>query len=79
MKRFLQAIPLLLLLSAPGWAAETAAAEQGWLKVVAPGTPADAMGLLKASIRDDNPVVFLESETMYGIHRANVFDHGSGT
>ena len=35
------------------------------LKVVAPGTPADAKGLLKASVRDDNPVVFLESETLY--------------
>jgi pyruvate dehydrogenase E1 component beta subunit len=36
------------------------------LKVVAPGTPADAKGLLKSSIRDDNPVVFLEAEMMYG-------------
>ncbi len=35
------------------------------LKVVAPGTPADAKGLLKAAIRDDNPVVFLEAETLY--------------
>ena len=35
------------------------------LKVVAPSTPADAKGLLKASIRDDNPVVFLEAELMY--------------
>jgi len=37
------------------------------LKVVAPSTPADGKGLLKASIRDDNPVLFLESEMMYGI------------
>jgi pyruvate dehydrogenase E1 component subunit beta len=37
------------------------------LKVVAPSTPADAKGLLKASIRDDNPVVYLESETLYGL------------
>jgi pyruvate dehydrogenase E1 component beta subunit len=36
------------------------------LKVVAPATPADAKGLLKAAIRDDNPVVYLESETLYG-------------
>jgi pyruvate dehydrogenase E1 component beta subunit len=36
------------------------------LKVVAPSTPADAKGLLKASIRDDNPVIFLESEMTYG-------------
>jgi pyruvate dehydrogenase E1 component beta subunit len=35
------------------------------LKVVAPSTPADAKGLLKASIRDDNPVIFLEAELMY--------------
>lgn len=37
------------------------------LKVVAPSTPADGKGLLKASIRDDNPVIFLESEMAYGI------------
>ncbi len=35
------------------------------LKVVAPGTPADAKGLLKASIRDDDPVVFIEGEMLY--------------
>ncbi|MGA2615729.1 MAG: pyruvate dehydrogenase complex E1 component subunit beta [Spirochaetia bacterium] len=35
------------------------------LKVVAPSNPADAKGLLKASIRDNNPVVFLEGELMY--------------
>lgn len=35
------------------------------LKVVAPSTPHDAKGLLKTSIRDDNPVVFMESETLY--------------
>lgn len=37
------------------------------LKVVMPSTPADAKGLLKAAIRDDNPVMFLEQERMYGI------------
>ncbi|MEZ5774375.1 MAG: pyruvate dehydrogenase complex E1 component subunit beta [Hyphomicrobiaceae bacterium] len=36
------------------------------LKVVAPSTPADAKGLLKAAIRDPNPVVFLENEILYG-------------
>ena len=36
------------------------------LKVVAPATPADAKGLLKTAVRDENPVVFLESETLYG-------------
>lgn len=35
------------------------------LKVVAPATPADAKGLLKAAIRDNNPVIFLEGEMLY--------------
>ena len=35
------------------------------LKVCTPSTPADAKGLLKSAIRDDNPVVFLESEMLY--------------
>jgi len=35
------------------------------LKVVAPGTPYDAKGLLKSSIRDNNPVVFMEGEMIY--------------
>jgi pyruvate dehydrogenase E1 component beta subunit len=35
------------------------------LKVCTPGTPADAKGLLKSAIRDDNPVVFLEGEMLY--------------
>ena len=37
------------------------------LKVIAPAFPADAKGLLKAAIRDDNPVLLMESETLYGI------------
>ncbi|AUX32654.1 MULTISPECIES: pyruvate dehydrogenase complex E1 component subunit beta [Sorangium] len=37
------------------------------LKVLAPATPADAKGLLKSAIRDDNPVLFMESETLYGV------------
>ena len=37
------------------------------LKVVRPTTPADAKGLLKSAIRDDNPVVFIEAETLYPI------------
>jgi pyruvate dehydrogenase E1 component beta subunit len=37
------------------------------LKVVMPSTPADAKGLLKSSIRDDDPVIFLEQERMYGM------------
>jgi pyruvate dehydrogenase E1 component beta subunit len=35
------------------------------LTVVAPGTPADAKGMLKAAIRSDNPVMFIESATLY--------------
>ncbi|HEY5119960.1 MAG TPA: pyruvate dehydrogenase complex E1 component subunit beta [Acidimicrobiales bacterium] len=35
------------------------------LKVIAPGTPYDAKGLLKSAIRDDNPVCFLEGEMLY--------------
>jgi pyruvate dehydrogenase E1 component beta subunit len=36
------------------------------LKVVMPSTPAEAKGLLKSAIRDDDPVIFLEQERMYG-------------
>jgi pyruvate dehydrogenase E1 component beta subunit len=35
------------------------------LKVIAPGTPADAKGLLKAAIRSNDPVLFIEHATMY--------------
>jgi pyruvate/2-oxoglutarate/acetoin dehydrogenase E1 component len=37
------------------------------LKVVAPADPADAYGLLKAAIRDENPVVFIEFKQLYGM------------
>jgi pyruvate dehydrogenase E1 component beta subunit len=37
------------------------------LKVVSPSTPRDGKGLLKAAIRDENPVVVMESELMYGM------------
>ena len=36
------------------------------LKVVVPSNPYDAKGLLKAAIRDEDPVIFMESEQMYG-------------
>ena len=60
------------------------------LWVCAPATPRDAKGLLKTAIRDNNPVVFLEGETLYGVKgevsdeeelipfgRANVVREGS--
>ncbi len=37
------------------------------LKVIMPSTAADAKGLLKSAIRDNNPVLFMEQETMYGM------------
>jgi 2-oxoisovalerate dehydrogenase E1 component beta subunit len=42
------------------------------LKVVAPGTPADAKGLLIAAIRDDNPVIYFESKPLYRTLKAHV-------
>jgi pyruvate/2-oxoglutarate/acetoin dehydrogenase E1 component len=53
----------------------------GWLlgepglKLVAPATPADAKGLLKAAIRDDNPVVVFEHKLLYG-RRGEVPENG---
>jgi pyruvate dehydrogenase E1 component beta subunit len=37
------------------------------LLVACPSTPADGKGMLKAAIRDDNPVIFIEHETLYGV------------
>uniref|UniRef100_UPI0037DA2D54 alpha-ketoacid dehydrogenase subunit beta n=1 Tax=Tepidimicrobium xylanilyticum TaxID=1123352 RepID=UPI0037DA2D54 len=57
--------------SGTGAAAQHSQSLEAWfchipgLKVVVPGTPADAKGLLKAAIRDDNPVVFVEQKTLY--------------
>jgi len=45
------------------------------LLVCAPSTPRDAKGLLKAAIRNDDPVVFLEGETIYGV-KGDVPDEG---
>jgi pyruvate dehydrogenase E1 component beta subunit len=45
------------------------------LLVAVPTTPADAKGLLKAAIRDDNPVIFIEHETLYG-QRGEVPENG---
>ena len=48
------------------------------LKVVMPSTPADAKGLLKSAIRDDDPVIFIEQERMYGM-KGEVPDDGDFT
>ena len=45
------------------------------LLVAAPSTPADGKALLKAAIRDDNPVIFIEHETLYGA-RGEVAENG---
>lgn len=69
--------PIPMVIRGPGGAAHQLAAQhsqalEAWfchvpgLKVVAPSTPADAKGLLKTSIRDNNPVIFIESEVLYG-------------
>jgi len=61
----------------PGGAAHQLAAQhsqslESWyanvpgLKVISPSTPYDAKGLLKSAIRDDDPVIFMEGETLYG-------------
>src|SRR5215210_6285149 len=47
------------------------------LLVACPSTPSDGKGLLKAAIRDDNPVIFIEHETLYGI-RGDVPENGDG-
>lgn len=59
--------------SGVGSAAQHSQSLESWfchipgLKVVAPGTPADVKGLLKASIRDNNPVIFLEYKAQYNV------------
>ena len=69
--------PIPLVIRGPGGSAHQLAAQhsqalEAWfchvpgLKVVMPATPGDAKGLLKSSIRDGNPVVFIESEVLYG-------------
>ncbi|XP_077459915.1 pyruvate dehydrogenase E1 component subunit beta, mitochondrial [Stigmatopora argus] len=72
----LQAVPIVFRGpngSSAGVAAQHSQCFAAWyahcpgLKVVSPWNSEDAKGLLKAAIRDDNPVVFLENELMYGV------------
>lgn len=69
--------PMPMVFRGPSGSAGTLAAQhsqvfESWyancpgLKVVSPSNPYDAKGLLKAAIRDNDPVIFMESEQMYG-------------
>src|SRR2546430_13337176 len=71
-------IPIPMVFRGPNGAALQLGAQhsQAWdswlahipgLKVVAPATPADAKGLLKSAIRDNNPVIVLEGEMLYNL------------
>jgi 2-oxoisovalerate dehydrogenase E1 component len=69
-------VPLVLRTTMGGYlnaAAQHSQCLEAWvahvpgLKVVMPSTPADAAGLLRASLRDGNPVVFFEHKAMYGL------------
>jgi pyruvate/2-oxoglutarate/acetoin dehydrogenase E1 component len=70
--------PIPLVIRGPGGPAHQLAAQHSQsmesyfchvpgLKVVRPTMPRDAKGLLKSAIRDDNPVIFIEAETLYGV------------
>lgn len=71
-------LPIPMVIRGPGGtghqlAAQHSQALEAWychvpgLKVVMPATPKDAKGLLKSAVRDNNPVVFIESEVLYGL------------
>ncbi len=70
-------ITIPIVIRGPGSAAHQLAAQhsqslEAWfchvpgLKVIAPATPHDAKGLLKSAIRDQNPVIFIEAQLLYG-------------
>ena len=70
-------IPIPMVFRGPSGSAGTLAAQhsqvfESWyancpgLKVISPSNPYDAKGLLKSAIRDNDPVIFMESEQMYG-------------
>ncbi|GAB4350255.1 MAG: alpha-ketoacid dehydrogenase subunit beta [Candidatus Abyssubacteria bacterium] len=70
--------PIPMVIRAPGGAGHQLGAQHSQnleahfvhtpgLKVVMPATPADAKGLLKTSVRDPDPIIFLEHEALYGM------------
>ncbi len=69
-------LPLVVRTTSGGWiraAGQHSQSLEGWftqvpgLKVVMPGTPYDAKGLLTAALRDNNPVLFIEHKVLYGM------------
>jgi len=69
-------LPLVVRTTSGGWiraAGQHSQSLEGWftqvpgLKVVMPGTPGDAKGLLTAALRDNNPVLFIEHKVLYGL------------
>jgi pyruvate dehydrogenase E1 component beta subunit len=70
--------PIPMVMRGPGGPAARVAAQHSncmeslfayfpGIRVIMPSTPADAKGLLKSAIRDNNPVVFIENEMLYGV------------
>ncbi len=69
-------LPLVVRTTSGGWiraAGQHSQSLEGWftqvpgLKVVMPGTPYDAKGLLTAALRDNNPILFIEHKVLYGV------------
>ncbi|MFH1135907.1 MAG: alpha-ketoacid dehydrogenase subunit beta [Pseudomonadota bacterium] len=69
-------LPLVIRTSSGGWiraAGQHSQSLEGWftqvpgLKVVMPGTPYDAKGLLTSALRDNNPVLFIEEKALYAV------------
>lgn len=72
----IEKLPLVVRTTTGGWiraAGQHSQSLEGWftqvpgLKVVMPGTPYDAKGLLTAALRDNNPLLFLEHKVLYGV------------
>ena len=71
-----QKLPMVVRAPSGGWiraAGQHSQSLEGWftqvpgLKVVMPATPHDAKGLLTASLRDNNPILFIEHKVLYGV------------